>query len=39
MRKLSVLMGTAVVSAVLLVATVTTATFAQGIGPSNRDQK
>ena len=35
MKKLSVLMGTAVVSAVLLVAIVTTATFAQGIGPGN----
>ena len=35
MKKLSVLMGTAVVSAVLLVAIVTTATFAQDIGPGN----
>jgi hypothetical protein len=35
MKKLSVLMGAAVVSAVLLVAIVTTATFAQGIGPGN----
>jgi hypothetical protein len=35
MRKLSVLVGTAVVSAVLLVAIVTTATFAQGTGPGN----
>ena len=35
MKKLSVLMGTAVVSAVLLVAILTTTTFAQGIGPGN----
>ena len=35
MKKLSVLMGTAVVGAVLLVAIVTTATFAQGTGPGN----
>jgi hypothetical protein len=35
MKKLSILMGAAVVSAVLLAAIVTTATFAQGIGPSN----
>ena len=39
MKKLSVLMGTAVVSAVLLVAIVTTATFAQGIGPGNMGPK
>ena len=35
MKKLSVLMGTAVVGAVLLVAIVTTATLAQDIGPGN----
>ena len=35
MKKLSVLIGTAIVSAVLLVAIVTTAAFAQGIGPGN----
>ena len=35
MRKLSVLMGTAVVGAIMLVAILTTATFAQGIGPAN----
>ena len=35
MKKLSVLMGTAVVSAVLLVAGVTTTAFAQGTGPGN----
>lgn len=35
MRKFSVLMGAAIVSAVLLVAIVTTATFAQGIGPGD----
>lgn len=35
MKKLSILLGAAVVSAVLLVAIVTTATFAQGIGPGN----
>ncbi len=33
MRKLSVLIGTAVVGAVMLVAILTTATFAQGTGP------
>jgi len=35
MTKLSVLMGTAVVGAILLVAVLTTTTFAQGTGPGN----
>ena len=35
MRKLSVLIGTAVVGAILLVAILTTATFAQVTGPGN----
>ena len=39
MKKLSVLLGAAFVSAVLLVAIVTTATFAQGTGPVNMGPK
>jgi hypothetical protein len=35
MRKLSVLIGTAIVGAIMLVAILTTAAFAQGIGPAN----
>jgi len=35
MRKLSVLIGTAVLGAIVLVAILTTATFAQGTGPAN----
>ena len=35
MRKLSVLIGTAVVGAIMLVAILTTATFAQDTGPVN----
>ena len=35
MRKFSILMGTAVVSAIILVAVLATATLAQGTGPVN----